>query len=235
MIKIAALDDDDEVLEVERKITNQFFEHKEKYEFHGFHNENSLFFRIAEEIFDIYLLDMELPGTNGLEVARKIKQMRFNPIIIYVTNFVEYAVEAFEVNAFRYIPKKLLTEKLPEAYEVLLDDIKKRKVKYLEIQNGEGKEIVPEDDIYCLLKDKKYVNVIHDRGESRIRTTLTEVYKKLSSEDFIRIDKSCVVNLKHVMELKNRQVRLRNDEYLDVSQPQLSTVKKRILEYWRSL
>lgn len=59
-------------------------------------------------------------GAYMYRVAKEIRQYYNEPIIVYVTNHVEYAIQAFEVNAFRYIPKALLREKLAEAYDVLL-------------------------------------------------------------------------------------------------------------------
>ena len=57
------------------------------------------------DYFDVYLLKVHIPKMNGLEVARKIRNEFRESIIRYITNYVEYAIEAFEVNAYRYIPK----------------------------------------------------------------------------------------------------------------------------------
>ena len=234
MIKIAALDDEKEWLETERKITEHFFKEKESYKFCAYSNVEKFLLELEEGYFDLFLLDMELPQMNGLKIAKKVKQIQAAPLIIYVTNYVEYAVEAFEVNAFRYIPKKLLREKLPEAYATLLDEIHERKETYFVAQNNSHMEKIPEDQIYYIYKDKKYAFVVHKFGESKIRATLDEIYQKLNADEFIRIDKSYVVNLRHVMALEKRQVKLRNGTLLPVSQPQLANVKKRISEYWRS-
>lgn len=234
MIKIAAVDDDKEWLRTERRITEQFFQGKENYKLYEYSNIEKFLLELEDEYFDIFLLDMELPETNGLKIAGKIKQIQVDSLIIYITNYVEYAVEAFEVNAYRYIPKNILEEKLPEAYGTLLTELNERKVKYFVIQNNSHMEKIPEDQIYYLHKDKKYVIVVHKFGESKIRTTLDEVQQELNQADFVRIDKSYIVNLKHVMGLGKSQIKLRNNTYLPVSQPQLTNVKKRISEYWRS-
>lgn len=234
MIRIAALDDDKEWLDVERKITEDFFQSKEAFKFYAYDNVEKFLLELEDDYFDIYLLDMELPDTDGLKIARKIKTIQADSLIIYVTNYVEHAVEAFEVNAFRYIPKNLLEAKLPEAYKILTEQIQQKKERYFTIQNSARMEKIPESQIYYLVKDKKYVYIKYRFGESRIRSTLEEAYQRLDQNEFIRIDKSYIVNLKHIMGLEKRQVKLRDGTYLDVSQPQLANVKKKISEYWRS-
>lgn len=51
-----------------------------------------------------------MPGENGIEAAREIRRFYPDPIIMFITNFVDYAIEAYEVNTYRYIPKECLKE-----------------------------------------------------------------------------------------------------------------------------
>ena len=76
---------------------------------------------------DIYLLDIELPDGNGLEAAKYIRERGETPLLVYITNYVQYAIAAFEVNTFRYIPKTVLSQKLPEAYQAMQKIFEKRK------------------------------------------------------------------------------------------------------------
>ena len=68
-----------------------------------------------EEYFDLYLLDVELPGVNGLEVAKHIRRRYTEPVIIYISNHMNYAIRAFEVNTYSYIIKNELEKELPRA------------------------------------------------------------------------------------------------------------------------
>lgn len=235
MIRIAALDDREEWLKTEEEITKKYFkECDEEYLFCSYSNVNKFLLDLDEGIyFDIYLLDIEMPETNGIKVAREIKKVCLDSFIIYITGYIEYAVEAFEVNAYRYIPKKMLEEKLPEAYHSLKPKLVREEGPYYIIQTSSRLEKLEQKEIYYLQKDKKYVIFTHKDGTSKERVTLDEANRELEEESFVRIDKGCIVNLRHIMKLENRSVKMRDGAYLPVSQPQLAIVKRRIAEYWR--
>lgn len=231
MIRIAALDDDKNCIKIEKELTERYLQNEEC-EFEGYTSTSKFLFSVEEKEYDIVLLDMELPEENGLQVGKKVKQYHPDSIIIYITNYVEYAVEAFEVNAFRYIPKKILKEKLPQAYEAVLSNLHMKENRYFVVKNNSKMEKIQEDQIYFLRKEKKYVYIIHKMGQSKIRLTLDEAAERLKGEEFVRIDRGCIVNLKHIMSLERHQVKMRDGTMLPVSQPQLANVKRRISEYW---
>lgn len=240
MITIAALEDQREWLEKEAEITKEYFDRERReYQFKKY-NTASEFLKDFEEGHwaDVYLLDVELPDTNGLKIARKIKQKHYEALIIYITGYVEYAVEAFEVNAYRYIPKIMLREKLPAAYSSLEQQLVSKEGPYYTIEMNARMERIEQKNIYYLQKEKKYVILTTKDGVSRVRATLEEVFGELQESSFVRIDKGCIANLRHIMklekrEVKMREVKMRDGAYLPVSQPQLSTVKRRTAEYWR--
>lgn len=236
MVKIAALDDQEEWLDTEESITKKYFEeNREEYVFCRYNNANKFLLDLDEGVrFDIYLLDIELPETNGLNIAREIKRKYLEALIIYVTGYVEYAIEAFEVNAYRYIPKRMLEEKLPEAYTSLRPKLVRKAGPWYIIQTSSRMERIEQKEIYYIQKDKKYAIFTKSDGESRERATLDEVFQSLEERSFMRIDKGCIVNLRHIMKLENRCVKMRDGTYLSVSQPQLAVVKRRIAEYWRT-
>lgn len=234
MIRIAALDDDEKWIITEKLITEQNFLTNE-YEFLGYTRVDYFLADLEKKECDIYLLDMDLLETDGFFVGKAIKDLYEKSIIIYITNYVEYAIEAFEMNAFRYIPKNMLEEKLPEAYRAIADKVKQRKEEYIIILNERRMERIPKEDIYYLVKEKKYVIITHKGGLCKVRTTLEEIHKDLNKKCFLKIDKGCIVNVIHIMSLDHYRVKMRNGEFLSVSQPRLKNVKKSIAEYWGEL
>jgi DNA-binding LytR/AlgR family response regulator len=236
MLKIAVLDDQDEYVKQIRELTAQSMQNLGvRYRFKKYSQASQVLSDLLEkEYYDIYLLDVEMPDMSGLEVARLIRKECWGPVIIYITNHVEYAVEAFEVNAYRYIPKSMLEEKLPAAFAALAAQMDQEEDEYYKVERGYQFERIPYQEIYYLKKEEKYVLIVHKRGQSRVRKTLSEMLEELGESDyFIKIDRSYVVNVLHIMSLKNQQILLRDGSRLPVGKPRLQEVKQRILEYWR--
>lgn len=237
MLKIAVLDDQELYLNSIEVITrNCMLEQGISYKFFTYNSPEDLLYDIEEDNkYDIYLLDVELPTTSGLEVARKIREKYYEPIIIYITNYVEYAVEGYEANAYRYIPKKMLEQKLPEAYASIYPSIENKKKEFYIIEKNHKLERIAYEDIYYIKKDEKYILLVHKHGISRDRKTIAEFMESVKSYDsFIGVDRSYVVNVLHVMSLKNQQIILRNGDVIPISKPKLSYVKKEIMRIWRN-
>ena len=238
MVRIAALDDETCWIETLSEITQEVFEQREddEFEFFGYTNTEKFLFDMEERReYDIVLLDMEMNGTDGLKIGRRVRLGHPEATIVYVTNYVDYAVQAYEVNAFRYIPKCMMKEKLPEAYALLVEKLRTREKKFFSIHNNDKMMKIPEDSIYYVQKEKKYVNVVYVDKEERkekVRMTLAEAYDRLTKQDFLYIDRSCIVNIMHIMALENRKVKLRNGIYLDISQPLYANVRRQISDYW---
>lgn len=237
MLKIAVLDDQELYLNSIEVITrNCMLEQGISYEIFTYNSPEDLLYDIEEDNkYDMYLLDVELPTTSGLEVARKIREKYYEPIIIYITNYVEYAVEGYEANAYRYIPKKMLEQKLPEAYASIYPSIENKKKEFYIIEKNHKLERIAYEDIYYIKKDEKYILLVHKHGISRDRKTIAEFIESVKSYDsFIGVDRSYVVNVLHVMSLKNQQIILRNGDVIPISKPKLSYVKKEIMRIWRN-
>ena len=121
-MRIAALDDKLEWLQLEQKISEDYCQKRGRtLEFKGYLDVPSFLNDLEnKEKFDIYLLDVEMPVADGLHVATEIKKKCAEPIIIYITDFPQYAPRGYEVNAYRYILKEQVSLKLPEAFDSLL-------------------------------------------------------------------------------------------------------------------
>lgn len=233
MIKIAILDDEEEALEKEEQITRQYF-HSKKVECEITLYQSSEWFLLGlkEEKFDLYILDAEMPGKNGIEVAREIRKLYPEPIIIYITDHLNYAVEAYEVNTYRYIPKDQLKDRLYLTYDALLPALMAREEKYYIIKKRSEIEKIAYSDIFYVKKEGKNVVFVHRNGETSIRESLSTIEKELNSKDFIIVDRGYLANIKHVMKMKNRDLYIRNGEIIAVGRERFKYVRKAILNYW---
>lgn len=108
---------------------------------------------------------------------------------------------------------------------------------YLPYLNGEQSphfrpEKIPYKDILYIMKDGKNAEITGVGGSSKVRKTLQQVYDELGAEEFIFIDRGCIVNIIHVMQIKDGTAVLKTGENLAISRSHLQDVKEQINAYW---
>lgn len=213
MIKIAVLTEQRPCLNQIKEITKRNLVSLDiSYELKEYMHPQDLFNDLSENnICNIFLLDVDISEYSAFEIAHRIKIENMRSKIIFITNQVEYSPETYEANPYRYLPKKLLVDKLPEAYKFF---VKKDREK---IEFGYSLKGISVQEIYILKRERKYTLLIHKNGQIKIKRTFSEVMKELDKIScFSVISKNCVVNILHVMSLKKLQVYLRDGSILSV-------------------
>lgn len=192
---------------------------------------------------DLVLLDIRMPGMDGLEAAQYINQLASPPVIIFTTAFDQHALDAFKVHAFDYLLKPVRQEKLRQVIErvsqfnrVQLASVNKPQDvrKTISSKISGSIKLIPVDDIIYFLAEQKYVTVKHLKGETIIEETLKELEKEFSQK-FIRVHRNALVAKKFISGVrKNTQgqsfITLQNDDReLEISRRHLGGVKQEIV------
>lgn len=233
MINVAILDDEAVYLDKEKEITEAYFREKqEDCRVDTFQSIEWFVSGLKETCYDLYILDVEMPGKNGLEVSREIRKLYPEPVIIFITNYVDYAIEAYEVNTFRYIPKSRLETKLTEAYDALFLILMEKNEKYYVIEKKGTLEKLAYSEIFYLRKEGKNVVFVHRSGETGIRASLSSLEEQLASDGFIMADRGYLVNIRHVMSMKNHDLYMRNGNIVTVGRERFKSVKQAIVDFW---
>ena len=195
---------------------------------------DNLLYDITEDSFyyDLILLDIEMPGHTGMELAAKIKPYLPNVKIIFITSHIEYAIDAFELSIFRYVPKNEMKNRLPTAITDALKLLSLEDGKVYTIQTSSRLEKIPYKDILYIERDGKNARITTACGVSKVRRTLQQIFGELASDDFIFIDRGCIVNIIHIMQIKDSMAILKNDMALPISRSHLQDVKEQINNYW---
>lgn len=145
--------------------------------------------------FDIILLDIDMPHMNGIEAAKKIRQVDSSAVILFITNMAQCAIYGYEVNALDFMLKPVgyfnLSVKLARA----IKQVPKRKSISLK---AEGKNLfLDKDDIYYVEGHNQYVIYHTGLGNLKTHSTLKETETKLQP-GFSRCSNSFIVNMRHV-------------------------------------
>lgn len=235
MLQLAICDDEEEAVLAHREIAEACLrECGSAGEIALYTDSGNLLCDILEDhfFFDLILLDIEMPGSTGMEIAEKIKPYLPQVKIIFITSHIEYAIDAFELSIFRYVPKDDTARRLPAAITDAVKLIVLEEGKTYTIQTNSRLEKIPCRDILYIERDGKNAAITTSGGCSKVRKSLQQVYEELGTEEFIFIDRGIIVNLIHVMQIRNGMAVLKNGTSLPVSRSHLQDVKEQICRYW---
>ena len=235
MLHIAICDDDKAAVESHKNITENCLKDCGSIgRIETYINSDNLLYDITEDklFFDLILLDIEMPGSTGMEIAEKIKPCLPNVKIIFITSHIEYAIDAFELSIFRYVPKTDIDKRLPAAIWDAAKLIELEDGKTYTIQTNSRLEKIPYREIYYIERDGKNASITTASGISKVRKSLQQVYGELDAEEFIYIDRGCIVNMIHIMQIKSGMAVLKNGTALPISRSHLQEVKEQINNYW---
>ena len=205
------------------------------YEIVTYTQSSNLLFDITDDhfFFDLILLDIEMPGITGMELAEKIKRYLPNVKIIFITSHIEYAIDAFELSIFRYVPKSNLTDRLVAAITDAAKLIELEAGKEYIIQAAGRMEKIPYKDIFYIQRDGgKNSMLVSGMGISKVRKSLQQIFEELDTPEFIFIDRGYIVNIIQIMKISDGMAYLKNGEKLPVSRSHLQDVKQQINKFW---
>ncbi|MFT3783326.1 MAG: LytTR family DNA-binding domain-containing protein [Nibricoccus sp.] len=158
---------------------------------------------------DVALLDVQMPGLDGLAVARTLTPGTLRPVIIFVTAYEEHALRAFELQAADYVmkpcPPARLHQALNRARALLSSEpasTDSQTLQRLIVRASDRMIVVSAEDVEWIESANNYV-ILHVGRETHVlRQTLTELEHRLPKGQFLRISRTAIVNLSLVREIR---------------------------------
>ncbi|MFT5140395.1 MAG: two-component system response regulator AlgR [Lysobacterales bacterium] len=185
---------------------------------------------------DLLLLDISMPGMDGMALARTLQTMEESPEIIFCTAWTDQALDAFECNAVDYLVKPVRPERLQLAIDKVLRVLDKPGVdefadQFLRSTVGGKTKLVSMAEVICLIAEDKYTTVIYELGKVVINDSLIDLEKRFPDQ-FLRVHRNTLVTPRRIrgLERLNSGVSFLNLEGTDfkpeVSRRQLAQVRK---------
>ena len=211
---------------------------------------------IQNEKPDLVFLDIEMPGMNGLEVAENI-DLEQMPAVVFATAYSEHAIKAFEINALDYLLKPFNEERLRATIDKvsenradsaldknkiaeilkseLADDIKVPFSNKVPIPTRDRYKLVDYAEVVCIEVEERSVRLFTKERSYLLNHTLDTFERKLPADQFFRVNRSCIIGLKHVKEIViwfgNRfKIILSNDKEV-ISSREKSKILKQVLKF----
>jgi two-component system, LytTR family, response regulator len=176
---------------------------------------------VRETAPHVVFLDIQMPGLSGLEVAEVRRREGSLPIIVFVTAYDQFALDAFRLHALDYLTKPIDPERFSESMDRVRELLRRpnreeldQRIRamiemherrqsvrpHLVVREDERYLLVPTSEIHCLEATGNYVRLHCERANHLLRGTLSAVEAKLDPERFLRVHRSWIVNLEQVRE-----------------------------------
>lgn len=233
-IRIAACDDDATVLSVLPDALNNVF--KGQADVDCFSSGRELLEQMKKAIYDIIILDINMPDMNGLALGKRIRAMNATVELVYLSNREDKVFDTFAVSPMTFIRKS-----------AFFSDIAKLAVLYEHnhARGGEGERLIvkDKDSVFLLdyakiryienFRNTQYIYADAGREPYTVRSTMRKLQEQLDKacQSFVLINSGMIVNLAYVRRLNHDSVVLEQGEELAISRSNRVAVKKRFFEY----
>ena len=236
MIKIAICDDECKFLDSAEEMLKQYLSDN------GISAQADLF-RIPLELidaiekgmrYDIYLLDIYMPGISGMSIATELRSRDIKSPIIFLTSSTDHALEAFGVNATHYLLKPYTKTNFYVGMDKAMQSITSHKDDSIVLKvDNEYRSISISKILYCEAEDK-YQRLYLANGERLlVRITGTELYKQLSEFDcFYRCGRAHIVNLDHISKVSQDGAAFKDGVQLGLPHAVLAGLRKAFFDYF---
>ena len=208
MLRIAIVDDERRCADQTAEFVHRYFGgDASRYRLSFFEN-GLAFIEGYQAVYDIVLMDIEMPLLDGVEAAKQLRRRDAQVILIYMTRMAQYAAWGYDVDAIGFLVKPIdyysFELKMKKAERILA----KRHTVTLVVSGRGGKQVLRSDEILYVEVMGHEVVFHAAQGEFRAWGSLAEYARKLSEAHFAACSRYCLVNLEHVRAVLDHEIRV---------------------------
>ena len=176
--------------------------------------------------FSILLLDIEMPGMDGITLARGVRERNETAVIVFITGYAEYIAEGYDVSALHYLMKPVDKSKLFSVLEKAVKTLDKNG-KLLPLELGGELVMLPLRDLRYIEVQGNYVT-FHGKQAYKVKMPLVEA-RALLDERFFRTGRSFLVNLHYVRKVTKTDVYLATGEQIPLSRGLYESINRALI------
>lgn len=181
--------------------------------------------------YHLIILDMLMEPLNGIDTAKFIRSMDLTVPILIVTSTMEFALDGYQINAWRYLMKPIDPDRLVRVIEEIFEATAERDDEYFVVDNSDGIAKFKLDDI-LYFDSRLHTMTLHTvQTTYSFRGVMNRIEQDCAAKGFFRIHKSFLVNLRHVQRVSRLKVLLANGEELDLSKRRADAMNEALLDY----
>ncbi|GFZ27096.1 LytR/AlgR family response regulator transcription factor [Lactobacillus corticis] len=182
--------------------------------------------------FDIVYLDVQMPGISGMDTAEQIRKQDSEILIVFVTNYVQYAIDGYRVNASDFLLKPVSYFSFSEHFKKIEQQLKRREDSVM-VNTSDGMVKIQLDDLYYV-ESQAHKITFHLENPNHSTIEITDSMKNMEElllpYDFYRCNNSFIVNLKYVMGVSGNTVKVGNYK-LPISRPRKKGFMSALTDY----
>ncbi len=213
MYKFALVDDENVFLKIlDQKLSNILFKKHIEYHLSSFNQSTAFLKTLSKENYDIVFLDIDMPDENGIDIARRLRNIDHPPVVIFVTSKEKYMRDAFGMNVFAFIVKERMNEELAPIMTDCLTYMEKNKG--LILKTNQGLHRFYFNDIICVYsEDRKIQLITHFELFQIYQETLGSIAQKLNHPQFVSPNRGSIVNLRYVSNTRKGCITLEHTDH----------------------
>ena len=181
---------------------------------------------------DILLIDVQMPGMDGISAARELRRRGCPALIIFITNYIQYAIDGYEVQAYHFLKKPVEYQRFAAVLGGALALAQRRTQACITVSGYDQRVKLPLSSILYCETDRGHV-VIHTPSQAiRCTQSMAQMEEQVRGQDFFRIHTAYLVNMAAIDRLLPTQVQLTGGILLPISKHRKQSFREALTFYW---
>ena len=237
MINIAICDDDKTSANIiYGSVENIFLMHGTEARMFTYSSARALVEGMKNHVFDLILLDIEMPGTDGIALGRALRERGMSGDIIFISGREDRVFETFEVHPFGFVRKNTFVKDISAVIEAYIDKYNEDKdVCSILVNSKEGMMALSVAKIMYIEGDRKD-QLVHMENTERpvvISRSMEKLEEELSPSGFVRIHKGYIVSCRYIRVIGQQDLTLTDGTVLPVSRRKAKEIRGAYMEFVR--